>query len=148
MNADTQTRAEAEVRAVLDSWLKAVRTGDVAAITANYHPDSVAFDAVSALQFKGVEAYVKHWRSCMETVPAGTMVFEVHQAVIAADGDVAFCHGLTRCGVIAPDGTEQLGWTRMTQCYRRSSGRWRIVHEHFSAPFDMETMTMLLDLEP
>lgn len=148
MNADTQTSAEAEVRAVLDSWLKAAGTGDVAAITAHYDPDIVAFDAVAALQFKGVDAYGKHWRACMEKAPAGTMVFEVHQAAIAVGGDVAFCHGLTRCGVIAPDGTERLGWMRMTQCYRRADGRWRIVHEHFSAPFDMETMNMLLDLEP
>ncbi len=35
----------------------------------------------------------------------------------------------------------------MTSGYRKRDGRWLIVHEHFSATFDMQTM-QVLDLKP
>jgi ketosteroid isomerase-like protein len=37
---------------------------------------------------------------------------------------------------------------RATVCCRNAGGRWRIAHEHFSAPFDMESGKALLGLEP
>jgi ketosteroid isomerase-like protein len=37
---------------------------------------------------------------------------------------------------------------RVTACYRREAGQWRIVHEHWSAPFDMMSGTALFNLEP
>jgi len=37
---------------------------------------------------------------------------------------------------------------RATVCYRKIDGKWMIVHEHFSVPFDMETLKASLDLKP
>jgi ketosteroid isomerase-like protein len=37
---------------------------------------------------------------------------------------------------------------RVTACYRRDGGQWRIVHEHWSAPFDMASGAALFNLEP
>ncbi|MCC2663201.1 MAG: hypothetical protein K0S35_1123, partial [Geminicoccaceae bacterium] len=46
------------------------------------------------------------------------------------------------------DGKEQVGWMRATFCCRKTNGRWRIAHEHFSAPFDPESSKALFDLQP
>jgi ketosteroid isomerase-like protein len=35
----------------------------------------------------------------------------------------------------------------MTAGYRKMLDRWMVVHEHFSAPFDMETLKVL-DVKP
>ena len=67
---------------------------------------------------------------------------------IAARDDLAFGHYLSRCGGTGPDGVEKVGWMRATVCCRKIDGRWLVVHEHFSAPFDMETSKALFDLEP
>jgi uncharacterized protein (TIGR02246 family) len=148
MNAETaKATAEAQIREVLDSWLKAVLSADVAAITSHYAPDVLAFDAVSALQFKGVEAYRKHWEKCLTMCAHGSMIFELHDVKVTADRNVAFATALTRCGGTNEDGEEKSGWMRMTTGYRRIDGKWLVVHEHFSAPFDMETLKML-DLKP
>jgi len=148
MNAETaKVTAEAEVREVLNSWLKAVKASDVRAITSHYAPDILAFDAIAALQFKGVEAYGKHWEKCLTMCDHGSMIFEIHDLNVVADGNVAFATALTRCGGTDVNGEEKSGWMRMTAGYRRIDGKWKIVHEHFSAPFDMETMKML-DLSP
>lgn len=138
--------AEAEIRERMDHWLKAVRARDIAGIVSHYAPDILAFDAIQQLQFKGVEAYRKHWEACLSMCP-GTMIFEIHDLNIAASNDLAFCTFLNRCGTIEENGEEKAGWMRATVCYRKRHGKWTVVHEHFSAPFDMETLKVL-DLKP
>ena len=59
MNTATVT-AEAEIRAQVDNWLHAVLAMDIAGIVSHYTPASLAFDAVSQLQLKGVDAYRQH----------------------------------------------------------------------------------------
>lgn len=143
----TRTDAKAEIERLLENWAEAARQGDLEAIMAAYAPDVRAFDAIVQLQFKGAEAYRKHWQMCVEMC-AGPMIFEIHELAIEAGGDVAFAHFLVRCGGTGPDGKEQTGWMRGTSCCRRTDGRWLIAHEHFSAPFDMESGKALLGLEP
>lgn len=147
MNAEaTRIGPEAEIRGILDQWRQAVCDKDVPRIVSRYAHDIVAYDAILQLQFRGVEAYRAHWEKCM-TMCTGPTVFELHELQVFAGDDVAFAHALNRCGGTGPDGKEMTGWMRMTVGYRRSAGSWQVVHEHFSAPFDMES-SQVLWLEP
>ena len=137
---------EIAIRTMLEDWLAAVRASDLDRIFSHYASDIVAFDAIAQLRFSGADAYRKHWQACL-AMCSGPMVFEFHELGIAACGDVAFGHALVRCGGTGPDGKEESHWTRMSAGYRTREGRWQIVHEHFSAPFDMQTMKVL-DLQP
>lgn len=139
-------RTETELRRQLEDWAHAVRAKDIDRIFAHYAPDIVAFDAIAQLQFKGAEAYRKHWETCMTMCP-GPMVFELHELQVSAADELAFVHGLNRCGGTGPDGKEMTGWMRMTACFRKQHGKWQIVHEHFSAPFDPQSDKALW-LEP
>ncbi len=144
---DTRTTTpDTVIREDLEDWASAVRAKDLERIVAHYAPDIVAYDAIAKLQFNGLPAYREHWENCM-TMCAGPMLFELHELQVAASGDVAFAHALNRCGGTGPDGTEMSGWMRMTACYRKRNGAWRVVHEHFSAPFDMSSDKVLW-LEP
>jgi ketosteroid isomerase-like protein len=84
---------------------------------AAYAPDILAFDAIAQLQFKGAEAYRKHWQMCVEMC-SGPMTFEIHDLGIEAGDNVGFAHYLLRCGGPGPDGKEQTGWMRVTVCCR------------------------------
>jgi len=139
-------RTETELRSQLEDWASAVRAKDIDRIFAHYAPDIVAFDAIAQLQFKGADAYRKHWETCMAMCP-GPMIFELHELQITASDDLAFVHSLDRCGGTGPDGKEMTGWMRMTACFRKLHGQWRVVHEHFSAPFDPQSDKALW-LEP
>ena len=143
----TRTDEEAQIRALIADWARAARAKDVDAIFAHYAPDIVAFDGIGQLRFKGGDAYRKHWEACM-AMCAGPMIFEVHDLDITAGDDLAFGHYLSRCGGTGPDGKEQAGWFRVTVCCRKTNGRWKVAHEHFSAPFDPESGKALLGLEP
>jgi uncharacterized protein (TIGR02246 family) len=139
--------AEAEIRAQVDSWLQAVLAMDIERIVSHYAPDILAFDAVSQLQFQGVDAYRQHWQACLAMCRPGTMIFEMHDVHITAGDAVAFATALTRCGGTGENGAEKTGWMRMTAGYCKTDGKWSVVHEHFSAPFDMETLKVL-DVQP
>jgi uncharacterized protein (TIGR02246 family) len=143
----TKTDEEARVRGLIEDWARAARASDLDGIMAAYAPDILAFDAIAQLQFKGAQAYRKHWEACI-AMCSGPLVFEIHDLNIAAGDDVAFAHYLLKCGGTGEDGKDQTGWMRATVGFRRRSGKWMVVHEHFSAPFDMASGKALLGLEP
>jgi len=139
--------AERDVRGVLNSWLQAVRASDADAIRKHYAEDIVAFDAVIQLQFKGRDAYMQHWSACLDMCP-GPMLFEMDQTEVSANDGLGFSRSLLQCGYTDQDGTEKSSWMRVTTCYEKRDGRWLIVHEHFSAPFDCESGKAIFDAQP
>lgn len=141
------TSARDDVKARLDSWVKAVIAGDVNNIMSHYASDLLSFDAISQLRFQGADAYRKHWEACMAMCP-GPMVFEPLELRIEAENSIAFAYALIRCGMKDKDGQEKASWMRMTSCLRKAGAEWMIVHEHFSAPFDMHTGKALFGLQP
>ncbi|WP_347901580.1 SgcJ/EcaC family oxidoreductase [Pseudomonas purpurea] len=144
MNAPTENT---EIQALIETYRQAVITKDVEKVMGLYADNIVSFDAVSALQFKGKVAYRAHWEACMTMCP-GPHVFEFHQMDIVTAQDMAFAHWLAHCGGTDDKGETKACWMRVTAGYQRVGGQWRIVHEHWSAPFDMVSGAVLFDLHP
>jgi len=150
MSTDQESvTAESAVRQLYEAWSAAVRKQDLDAVLSFYTDDVLAFDAILALQFKGKAAYRKHWEACMAFCPAGEKetVFSVSELVVQAGGDIAFVHGLLRCGHKEGDRVDA-SWMRLTAGLRRRGGEWNIAHEHFSAPFDMPSGKAMFHLAP
>lgn len=139
--------AEAQIRDLVHSWQAGAQSRDLDLVMSHYAPDVLAFDAIGQLQFKGADAYRKHWQACFEMCQ-GEGFFEVHELGVSADEEIGFAHYVARCGGTGPDGEMKTGYMRATVCCRRIDGKWLIVHEHYSAPFDMESGKALMDLTP
>lgn len=139
--------ASQDIRALITHWTHAVRDKNLDAIMAYYAPEIVAYDAIIQLQFKGAEAYRKHWEYCLGLCE-GAMLFEPRDLVVQADDTLGFAHWLCSCGAIDNAGQQKSSWMRASAGYRRINGQWKAVHEHFSAPFDMESGKALFDLQP
>lgn len=145
MQTNTRDNSDhAALRAVLDQWTTASQGRDLDAVMACYASDVVAYDAIQALQFTGREAYRAHWRMCLDMCPAG-LSFHLRDLVTHAEGDVGYAHGLLACsdGVSGRD-----FWSRLSTVFRRDAGRWLIVHEHISFPFDPQTSKAMMHLQP
>ena len=138
---------EKTIQTLIEGWCAAVCDKNIDAIMGYYAPDIVAFDAISTLQFRGAEAYRKHWEFCLGMCEGG-MLFETHQLVIHADGHVAFAHWLHKCGGTDDKGEVKYSWMRASAGYCKTADGWKAVHEHFSAPFDMASGEALFDLQP
>ncbi len=148
--ATTNEQAEAEIRELVSSFLEALRASDVDRIMAHYAPEIVAFDAIRELQFKGIEAYRKQWEWCVSYCPGsgGTPKMEIHDLKVVANGDVAFSHHLNNITMKLKDGEVVNFWNRITACYRRIDGEWKIVHDHCSHPMEPETGKALFEAKP
>ncbi|MCY1272412.1 SnoaL-like domain protein [compost metagenome] len=148
MNTATQPHDDrSQVLALLDTWVKGFLAKDVASVVSTYAEDIVAFDAIQQLQFKGRAAYQAHWEMCMAMCP-GAPSYEVREQRIDIGGDLAIVHYLGYCGGTDAKGNPQGCWSRVTQGFRKTNGRWAIVHEHFSFPVDIESGKAIFDAQP
>ena len=60
---------DAQIRGLLDDWVKAARAKDIDGIMATYAPDILAFDAIAQLQFKGAAGIPQTLGSMHRDVP-------------------------------------------------------------------------------
>ncbi|NRQ41601.1 nuclear transport factor 2 family protein [Rheinheimera sp. YQF-2] len=141
------SKAEQQIRDMVSRYVNAVRAKDISRIADLYTDDVVAFDAILALQFKGKAAYIEHWHTCMGYA-SGDMHFEVHQLNVSANEQLAFSHSVNLCGCTNEQGEMQSSWMRCTQCWKHTTDGWKIVHEHFSAPFDVASGQAIFNLQP
>lgn len=141
------SKAEQQIRDLVNQYVSAVRAKDVARVASLYSEDVVAFDAILALQFIGKAAYIEHWHTCMGYAKGDTL-YEVHQLKVVAGSELAFSHSINLCGCANEQGKMETSWMRSTQCWQNSANGWKIVHEHFSAPFDVESGQAMFNLQP
>lgn len=138
--------AEAEIRALIDDLVEAVRAKDVDGIMSHYAPDIVTFDLApplisSTANAEGLEAWFATWRD-----PIG---YEVRDLKVTASDDVAFSHALNRLSGTNIDGEKADIWFRQTLCFRKIRNDWRIAHQHESVPFYMDgSYRAAVDLKP
>ncbi len=138
---------EAEIRAAINDWAKALRAKDTEALMAGYAPAVLTFDVVNPLQSKGRDAAKKRaeeWISSWE----GPINCEIRDLSITTGDDTAFSHHLSRFSGTRKDGGDIDMWIRATLCFRKIDDKWMVTHEHVSVPFDPATGQASLDLKP
>lgn len=133
------TGPEAEVRAALRDFLTAQRSGNIQEIMNCYADDVVAFDLMPPLQVDGKQKYQKSWQMFADMCEFPVKIEQGELRVFAAQ-DVAFCHSLDHMSGKEKKSGETFDlWMRHTIGFRKSNGRWFIVHEQASVPIDMES---------
>lgn len=140
---------ETQIRQLFDRWAKAFRAHDVDAIMSVYAPDDavVAYDIVPPLQYLGNAAYRKDYETFLAQYD-GPIEIEARNLRIVAGDDVAFLHTLERVSGTLKNGQKSDLWIRATSGLRKIKGKWLIVHDHISAPVDLESGKAVLDLKP
>jgi uncharacterized protein (TIGR02246 family) len=128
------TTDEVQIRTLIERWALAVHNGDLDAVLADHADDIVMFDVPPPEEgVRGIEAYRETWPPFFGWQREGAC-FELISLNVTASADVAFAHGLLRCGTpeeLAKDPTNRL---RLTIGLRKEAGRWVVSHEHHSFP--------------
>ena len=145
--ANANAVGQAQIRRLMADWVTAVCTKDVDWLMWHQAPDVLLFDVVNPLQYAGVDAARKRTEEWFASFQ-GPLGYEMRDTTVAADDDVAFCHGLHHVNGTRLDGTTLDMWWRATVCFRKLDGKWLVTHAHSSVPFDMETGRASLDLKP
>ncbi len=66
---NTASQDEAEIRRLLAAWNAAFEAKDVDALTANYLPDSVLYDAIPPYKVVGKDAIRQFWANILPHFP-------------------------------------------------------------------------------
>ncbi|MDZ8029493.1 MULTISPECIES: YybH family protein [unclassified Nostoc] len=138
---------EVQIRTIIEERVKALPNKDINALLSNHAPDILSFDVINPLQYIGVDTVrerVQKWVSSFQ----GSIGYEILDLSITTGETVAFCHYLYRVSGTLTDGGKVEMWVRATVCLREIDGKWMIVHEHQSVPFDPETGKASLNLKP
>jgi ketosteroid isomerase-like protein len=147
MTTPAHAAAEARIRELMKDRIDAVKAKDVEALVSHHAPSVLAYDLLEPLQYVGLDALrqrIKQWFEGYE----GAMDYEIKGLHVTASDEVAFCHGLHHVKGTTKDGRKIDMYWRATECLRCLGGKWMIVHEHSSIPFDMATGKVSFDLKP
>jgi uncharacterized protein (TIGR02246 family) len=124
---------EAEIRALIERWAKAVHAGDMDGVLADHTEDIVMFDVPPPNEVRGKAAYRETWPPFFKWQIQGA-AFEIVSLQVTAGNDVAFAHALLRCGTVAELQKDPKNRLRLTIGLRKINGGWAVAHEHHSFP--------------
>jgi uncharacterized protein (TIGR02246 family) len=124
---------EAQIRALIERWSKAVREENRAAIRADHDPDMLMFDVPPPFLSLGLDAYMATWETFFSSV-AKPVAFDFRDVEVTCGPDVAFATALGKCMTVDRSGIRESLHFRLTMGLRKIDGRWQITHEHHSVP--------------
>lgn len=141
------SKDQIEIRELIDAWSRALCAKNLDGIMAGYANDVVVFEATPPHQLKGIEARKISWERCLPHFP-DSMESQRRELEIKVIGDAAVAHCFHRVVGTGPDAETQHTWLRVTICYQRIDGKWMVIHEHVSVPFDPQTSMAAFIQEP
>jgi uncharacterized protein (TIGR02246 family) len=144
---ENRNENDAAIRESIDRFAKALGAKDVDGCMAVFAPEIVSFDILPPLQAVGADAFVKHWHEFFESYQ-GPLDVEFPDVRVTADDNVAFSYCLHRIIGTLKNGHKTDFWLRWTAGWRKTNGKWLIVHEQVSVPVDLASGRALLDLKP
>jgi uncharacterized protein (TIGR02246 family) len=124
---------EAQIRALIEQWSKAVRDENRAAIRADHDAEILMFDVPPPFLSRGLDAYMATWETFFASAEK-PVSFAFHDVEVTCGADVAFATATGRCVNIDTNGKPEPLEFRLTMGLRKIDGKWRVVHEHHSLP--------------
>ena len=124
---------EAQIRALIEQWSKAVRDENRAAIRAGHDTDILMFDVPPPFLSRGLDAYMATWETFFASAEK-PVSFAFHDVEVTCGADVAFATATGRCVNIDTSGKREPLEFRLTMGLRKIDGKWRVMHEHHSLP--------------
>jgi ketosteroid isomerase-like protein len=131
------SNAESEIRERVESLARALRAKDVDALMDHYAPNVITFDVQPPLRVVG-DAYRKNFERWFASVE-GSIDYEMSDMTLAAGENVGFCGFLARVRGGRAAGERFDYSVRVTSCFVKRNGEWKVSHEHVSLPVDMTT---------
>ena len=140
---------EAQIRQLVDDWVKALRAKDIDRVMSYYAPEIVSFNLAPPLRARlRADAYRKGLEEWLSTFQ-DSIGYEMSELEIVAGGDLAFAHSINHITGKRKTGEESDIWVRATIGYRKNDGKWEVTHEHVSVPLYMDgSNKAAIDLKP
>jgi ketosteroid isomerase-like protein len=134
----TKTDNEDQVRHFIADLATAICAKDIEAIMSHYAPNAIIFNVKPPFQTIGAAPWRQTWVTSLAHFP-DSFGIETRDPKVVASGDMALVHWLWHFTGMVDDNAATQTWLRDTVVCKKDQGRWQIVHEHCSVPFNPET---------
>jgi ketosteroid isomerase-like protein len=140
IGAPTRADDQGDVRALEARLIAAFNAKNVDGIMSAYVPDESlhVFDAIPPREYVGAKAFRKGTEDFLANFP-GPIRVDATDLAITTDGKLGFAHYVMRLAGTSRSGSHDEYAFRVTDCLRKTKGRWLIAHEHISFPVDVST---------
>jgi uncharacterized protein (TIGR02246 family) len=138
--------AQSPIEEMLDAYKAAVYAKDVDAFVSLYDDDVRVFDLWGRWSHEGSDAWRSAATEWFSSLGSERVRVDFDEVRTIAGDDVAVAHALITFTGLSADGEELRAMTnRLTWALRRTSdANWKVVHEHSSAPAELETGRVML----
>ena len=135
-----ENKGEKEIHALLNDALSAFKAKDLDKMMSFYeHSTSlVAYDVVPPVQYTGWDSYKKDFGDFFALFD-GPISDEVTDMAIVAEGNLGYSRMVEHVIGKQKNGQPMDMLVRVTDVYRKSKGKWLIIHEHVSVPVDLDS---------
>lgn len=136
---------EAALSQAMAEWEAAFCARDVDRLLACYTSDAVCFDAIPPFT-DNLTSLRQKYLECFPCIPEGCRC-EVRDLRILRRGTLAVTHFLWRLRGDLGDSPVARTWLRGSQSWVLEGEDWRICHEHWSLPFDIDSGQVCYQVE-
>ncbi len=138
---------EDEVRKEFETWFRAATFRDLDGLMTKIADDAVSYEHEAPLQHHGAPAIREVCRKGF-AMARGQFKWNVPDLRIVVRGDIAVTWGLNRMQFQAPGEESVVTWSRGTRVFQKIAGKWKLIHQHVSFPYDPETGQASASLSP
>src|SRR5690606_14023685 len=139
---DGQITADRDLRILFENWFRASERKDLNASMEPIADDVLSYEHECPLEYRGIDALRATCSAGFDQMPEGFR-WDVPDLQVVVRGDLAITWGLNRMR-----GPDVELWSRGTRVFQKIDGRWRMIHQHVSFPYDPESGAARLDLRP
>jgi ketosteroid isomerase-like protein len=130
---------------ILDAYKSSVFAKDVNAFLILYDHDIHVFDMWGAWSHVGIEAWREMVVNWFGSLGSDRVVVGFDDVQMVETSDLAFIHAFVTYKALSVEGVELRAMNnRTTLVLKQKAGKWRVVHEHTSAPINHETLKVML----
>ncbi len=139
--------AEQEIRREFEEWFRDSAARDLDALMEKIAEDAVSYEHDLPLQHVGVDAIRQVCQNGFDVVQ-GEFNWDIPDLRIIVRDDIAVTWGLNHMQAKGPGMETFESWSRGTRVFQRIDGKWKMIHQHVSYPYDPQTGIARTDLRP
>ncbi|MEE6261164.1 nuclear transport factor 2 family protein [Plantactinospora sonchi] len=116
-------------------WFRDSAAKDINGVMTKIADDVVSYEHAAPMVYRGAGA-VREVCQYGFDIADGEFRWDIPDLEVMVRGDLAVTWGLNRMRVTGRDGATVESWSRGTRIFQRRDGRWQMIHQHVSFPFD------------
>jgi ketosteroid isomerase-like protein len=131
----------------LKEWFRDAAARDVDALMTKIDDHVVSYEHVIPLQYSGANAVREVCRRGFEAMK-GQFRWDIPDLQVIVRDDIAVTWGLNRMQAQESGKPGVELWSRGTRIFQKVDGKWKLIHQHVSFPYDPGTGAAKTDLKP